>query len=450
MKPRRIISILILVCAMFIVGIAWAVNSELQAPADAKISELLISLAQHDESLEGVAPSGGQRVNLQDGAECKNYFLEKGKFLWGWEGLIERALGNPAAFSESFIEEIINCENSTLSGEEFFKNKLKERTSSMVNVAIDLNAQILSYKREMERYAKDQRDLREARSHADVLGTQLYNSEDTRERAVAAFERIYAHQQELVRQMASREVDEEISNAMVRVRFEVEITIADSERILGFPGPPGAQKDERVRFDREVFGTIIDMADLGSKIVFARHVLTVGINASIKELLPTMTISVVSTNSAAPATPDQYMVSSETLREFPELDLVVFDVPVLLPFSGLPLGEIDPFTAPLVSHIYADDNSFVSTRNNFSQLGLINPIPYGISFDNWPNAQDNYMYLVARVQRGDSGSPLVENVNGKTKIVGFVLGGLNDKTGKGVAVKAAMLNDALKKEVSSP
>ncbi len=266
-------------------------------------------------------------------------------------------------------------------------------------------------------------------SQKDVAISQRDDAVASLNRAATLIKEREAYIQNLVQQMRSGEVDAETLRAVVVARITGEMTIAEVERILGYPRPPGAGDNDRVDYNRDTFGTVVDAGKFGNKIVMVRHTLY-GDAKYDRGTLERMTISVSDVKSQS-----RHALSFKTFMEFPELDLVVFDVPSSLQATPLPLGEVKSWELPIVSHIYHGEVTF------YSQPVQISPFPLGTVFDppeKWGNVSDNFIRINGRIDYGDSGGPLVANEGGK-RIVGFITNKFNDKDGGGTAVKASSL-----------
>lgn len=292
---------------------------------------------------------------------------------------------------------------------------------------IDLRYENEELRGELRRYVED------LQWKSRILISECINAiikrdffKDQFERANAQFDRINAYQQDLARQMANQQVDEETRGAIVGVSVKLDATFAEFDRIFGGPRPPGTSLNEAVSMHWLTFGTLVKTGKFENKIVMARHALYRGMPEDASTL-NSLTISIVEPQSEA-----QHAISFEGLREFPDLDLIILDAPSSLEAKPLSIGDVDPYRTPLVSHVYGDDRITL-----YSQLVQVRPVPNDIIFPHLE--KDNFIYVSGRIITNDSGGPLVRKENGERKVVGFIIRRVLGKDGGGIAVKASRL-----------
>ncbi|MFY9457567.1 MAG: hypothetical protein WAP23_01385 [Candidatus Spechtbacterales bacterium] len=234
-------------------------------------------------------------------------------------------------------------------------------------------------------------------------------------------------------QLRGMDAHPEAREAIVEVQFQFQGTAVDLEYFFGEEVPPFVPRDEIISKHWGTIGTAVDLGAFGKKIVVARHAFYYGQTDPKPGFKEALTVSVVDLRNG-----DTRETPTSGLGEFPELDLVILDIPPALSLPTLAMAAEPPnFNATQISsHLYF---GFDGTNSRvYEEAVFISEINSG-DMRRIALAENlllkNYIFVRNRVVPGDSGSPLIvpgDSGDGM-KVLGFIL--LRDKTsGNGIAI----------------
>ena len=234
-----------------------------------------------------------------------------------------------------------------------------------------------------------------------------------------------AKQVEALELADSGDVSEQVQRVIVDVEVVFSGNVADIDRILDIPSPPGVDDNEKVEFKWFIIGTVVYTGIGVPQVVVARHALFHKVENKA-DLINFLRISVIDEQANS-----QYDIPITGLREFRDLDLVAFDAPIELQgqvsfiytsWDSLELQR-PSFVPPreTVSHVFRSWDSRSEKWQIRKKSASVLPIHSEDGVDFGEISSKDLIRLTGRFEPGDSGSPVIFQKDGVTYLRGIVI-----------------------------